>query len=220
MPSARNYFFLARSSWVVIFLSFCVFILLTWAVLHNKTNLFDENVFHASQKIVSDANTKWLLNISFLGKHSFLIPANISLLVLFAVQKNKHIFLRLLVLALSSVAVMSLIKRLVQRIRPENGMIEGVTNFSFPSGHAFMSVAFYGFLIWWTISVIKQQQLRIAVILFLVLLIIMIGYSRVYLRMHYATDVLAGFTGGTAWLLGCLYSMQKMEVGFGNKSSH
>ena len=211
MSSSRNNTSLPKASLFIILLSSCIFLFLVWLVLNGKTNSLDESAFAFSKKITTDTNTRWILAITFLGKHSFLIPANISLLIFLAIQKNRSLFLRLLLISLSSVTVMSLIKRLVHRIRPENGMIEGVTNFSFPSGHAFMSVALYGFLIWWSASEIKGQRLRIFLIIFLVLLILIVGCTRIYLRMHYASDVLAGFAGGTAWLLSCLYIIQKLE---------
>ena len=106
-------------------------------------------------------------------------------------------------ISLTSVGLMSLLKSVIHRVRPSGGMVEGVTNFSFPSGHAFMSVAFYGILIYWAAtSITNKWQKRIAVA-FLILLILIIGFTRIYLRMHYATDVIAGFCMSTIWIILC-----------------
>ena len=104
---------------------------------------------------------------------------------------------------------MSLFKNLIGRHRPADPLIQGVTNFSFPSGHAFMSVAFYGLLIAWIMTSIKSNWQRQAAITFLVLLILLIGFSRIYLRVHYLTDVIAGLCTGTIWLITCFWLMNK-----------
>ena len=113
---------------------------------------------------------------------------------------------------LSSLLVMSLLKSLIQRQRPPNPLVEGITNYSFPSGHAFMSVAFYGLLIWYTNIYIRNKWLQRMVIFFLLLVIAAIGFSRIYLRMHYATDVIAGICLGFVWLDFCLWFIDNKQT--------
>jgi undecaprenyl-diphosphatase len=113
---------------------------------------------------------------------------------------------------LSSLLLMSLLKRLIQRQRPPDPLVDGITNFSFPSGHAFMGVAFYGLLIWYTSVCISNKWLRRIVILFLLFIIAAIGFSRIYLRVHYATDVIAGVCIGFVWLDFCLWFIDKREA--------
>lgn len=97
-----------------------------------------------------------------------------------------------------------LLKSLFGRTRPLNPLIDGVENFSFPSGHATSAFIFYGlltFLVWK--SNIKRIHKYILGILF-ISLSLLIGISRVYLRVHFPTDVLAGFCTGLAWLVSCI----------------
>jgi undecaprenyl-diphosphatase len=152
-----------------------------------------------------------MIFISFLGKHSFLIPANLLFLAYFLFIKNKKWALGVAAVSLSSLGLMSLLKNLIQRQRPAEPIVDGITNFSFPSGHAFMSVAFYGLLAWWMATIIKNKRLRIIVIVFLLLLILLISFSRIYLRVHYATDSLAGLSLGTAWLILSLAIIDKWQ---------
>ena len=112
---------------------------------------------------------------------------------------------RAALVSLSSMLVMTLLKTCFHRHRPPGSLVEGITNYSFPSGHSFMSVAFYGLLIWLSVIYVKNNLLRLTIIAFLSLLILTIGFSRIYLRVHYATDVIAGFSLGLAWLIFCLW---------------
>jgi undecaprenyl-diphosphatase len=139
--------------------------------------------------------------ISFYGNHNFLVPANLLLVIYFFVKKNKPLAILTLITALSSLGLMSLIKNMVQRHRPSDPLVAGVTNYSFPSGHAFMSVAFYGLLIWLVLTYTTQGWKQRAWVALLLLLILIIGFSRIYLRMHYTSDVVAGLCLGTIWLL-------------------
>jgi len=78
------------------------------------------------------------------------------------------------------------------------------STFSFPSGHAMVSVAVYGVLAFLLAGELASWRARLAVLLPAALLVLLIGFSRLYLGVHYLSDVLAGFAGGLAWLLLCL----------------
>lgn len=148
--------------------------------------------------------------ISFYGNHQFLVPANLVLVAFFLVKKNRQLALLTLLTALSSLGMMSLIKNLVQRHRPPEPLVDGVTNYSFPSGHAFMSVAFYGLLIWLVFAAEVPAWKRRTLVTLLLLLIAVIGFSRIYLRLHYLSDVVAGFCLGTIWLIICLQLVPRL----------
>jgi membrane-associated phospholipid phosphatase len=96
---------------------------------------------------------------------------------------------------LGSAAIEWLVKWLVSRRRPRGGP------FAFPSGHVFTSVVFFGLVIYllWTRDVALPW--RVAGTVACVLVVLGIGLSRIYLRFHWLTDVLGGFTGGVAYLL-------------------
>lgn len=197
---------------VLLFASVIIFVYAVNMVFIKKATSFDETVFNYVATHVSPGFTQFMIFISFLGKHSFLIPANLTLLVFFIfIKKNRRFSVRVISLALTSLAIMFLLKLSFQRTRPEIPLLEKVSGFSFPSGHALMSVAFYGLLIYITWHEIKKTWLRNLLILFLLTLIFLIGYSRIYLRVHYASDVMAGFAVGFGWLLLSLWMIGKIE---------
>jgi len=187
------------------------------AVFLGNESSIDHQAFLAISPYINSGTTSVMTFISFLGKHSFLIPANLFLIVILLLYKKKWMAIRAVLISLSSLGFMSLLKNLLKRQRPPDPLVEGITNFSFPSGHAFMGMTFYGLLIWFAVVYMKSKWQRNFVIIFFSVLILAIGFSRVYLRVHYATDVVAGFLIGFLWLFACLYLIRKMELGFINK---
>jgi undecaprenyl-diphosphatase len=185
---------------------------LIWVVFFYGRNTFDQNTFDFITPHITENRTGIMRLISFLAKHSFLIPVIVLMIAYFLIKKNKWMAIRTAFVLVSSLLLMSLLKRLIQRQRPPDPLVDGITNFSFPSGHAFMGVAFYGLLIWYASVYIGNKWLRRLVIVFLLLIIVAIGFSRIYLRVHYATDVIAGVCIGFVWLDFSLWYVDKKEA--------
>lgn len=93
-----------------------------------------------------------------------------------------------------------LLKELVQRPRPEDINLVVETGFSFPSGHSMVAMAFFGLLVWLVWHYERDRTLRLACCAGFLVIILLIGISRIYLGVHYASDVLAGFCISLAWL--------------------
>jgi undecaprenyl-diphosphatase len=91
------------------------------------------------------------------------------------------------------------IKELVERVRPENALIVE-SGFSFPSGHATMAVIFFCALLYVFSGKIKSRIKRDIFGVLCLLLFVLVGFSRVYLNVHWVSDVIAGFAFGTFWL--------------------
>ena len=177
-----------------------------------KHKPFDMAVFEKIKPSVTARINKLMLFITFLGKHQFLIPANLLLIFYFLFIKNKTWFsIRILTISISSLVLMLLLKQLFQRKRPLSPLLKAARGLSFPSGHAIMAVTFYGLLIYIVQHTIPVEWLSILLTVLLIILIIWIGYSRVYLRVHYASDVAAGFIIGLCWLLISLAVINKLE---------
>jgi len=174
--------------------------------LRREKNRFDSQLFEWVKRHTNENNNRLMLFFTSLGNHKFFIPVNLILLVYFIFIKNQEYALKIPVIALSSVALMFLLKRIFYRMRPENPLLKKVRGLSYPSGHALMSVSFYGLLIHIIWHNIPDPGLKWVLILLLILLIQIIGFSRVYLRVHYASDVLAGYALGLLWLLLCIYA--------------
>ncbi|MEK6681670.1 MAG: bifunctional DedA family/phosphatase PAP2 family protein [Nitrospirota bacterium] len=96
--------------------------------------------------------------------------------------------------------VLVLLKLFFHRPRPDQQLVTA-HGYSFPSGHAFSAVIVYGFLIYVTWKLIKAETLRFIIFSVSILLIILVGISRVYLNVHWLTDVLGGYAAGFSWLV-------------------
>jgi membrane-associated phospholipid phosphatase len=173
----------------------------------------DLAVFDRLQHFPSPGRNRFMLAITFLGKHQFLVPANLLLIFYFLWgARQTWLSIRVLAISLSSLVLMLLLKALFGRKRPLSPLLHAARGLSFPSGHAIMSVAFFGMIIYWVLHAGLPEWIAIVSTVLLVMLIVLIGFSRVYLRVHYASDVIAGFLIGLIWLLIALAVVAKAET--------
>lgn len=196
----------------VFFLSLWGFIIVTRRVFYLKNEEMDDRVFSVFEPFVNDTNTALMNFITFFGKHEFLIPANLCLIAYFLfLKKHKWYSIKIPAIAITSLLMMFGLKRLFARDRPDNQLLEAATNFSFPSGHALMGVTFYGLMAYIIWHSVKNKTLRWVLIVLIILWIILIGISRLYLRRHFYSDVVAGYAIGFLWLVISLKLMRRME---------
>lgn len=183
-------------------------------VFISESTDFDDRVFNSIKPYISNSLTRIMLVITFLGKHQLLIPLNFVLIIFFVLRKERWFATRVAALSLSSLLLMFILKFFFQRNRPQQQLIDDVSGFSFPSGHALISVVFYGLFIHMIWHEIKIKWLRSLLIILLGILILLIAFSRVYLRVHYASDVIAGIAVGFIWLVLSLRIIHRIEKKF------
>jgi len=189
------------------------FISIAKMIFKEKKEAFDQHAFSFLASRVSDINTNVMQVFTFLGTHTFLIPANLILVAYFLfIKRHRWYSIKVPVVALSSLLLMFILKTIFHRDRPLTPLLEAARGYSFPSGHATMSITFYGLMIFLVWQTQKSSLVKWTLTVLLVLLINFIGVSRVYLRVHYASDVLAGFCVGLMWLLLSLWILNKIET--------
>jgi undecaprenyl-diphosphatase len=189
------------------------FISIANMIFKEKKQDFDQHAFNFLAKNISDANTDVMQVFTFLGTHTFLIPANLALIAWFLfIKKHRWYSIKVPVVAISSLLLMFFLKMIFHRDRPLTPLLKAAQGYSFPSGHATMSITFYGLIIFLVWQNVKNLFIKWILTILLVLLIIFIGTSRVYLRVHYASDVLAGFCIGLMWLFISLWILKRIET--------
>ncbi len=151
-----------------------------------------------SSFLISDFATPIAKLITNFGGALVLIGTTVILVISI---KNRRIGLSIIVNLGIVTGLNIVLKQIVQRPRPTEYRIVNETGYSFPSGHSMVSMAFYGFLIYLIYKYVKNQYLKIGLITFLSILIISIGISRIYLGVHYTSDVMAGFCISVSYLV-------------------
>lgn len=102
-----------------------------------------------------------------------------------------------------------ILKALIQRPRPiSDTALIPASGWSFPSGHAMSSVVFYGMIVYMLIKTLESWRLKSLIIGLAVFIVVIIGFSRIYLQVHYLSDVVAGFTCGLFWLSMCITALE------------
>ncbi len=212
--------FLGRIGWLSLelaaalaafFTALVTFGFITNMVFLEKRQKFDKDVFRLLKKHVNNVNTDVMQFFSFLGSHYFLIPANIVLILYFLLIKKRWFSIKIPVISLSSLVLMLVLKQFFHRERPLAPLLEKAKGLSFPSGHALMSFTFYGLLIYISSKRVENKVARYSFALVLLFVIFFIGLSRIYLRLHYASDVVAGFSLGLLWLVLSLAVLNEIE---------
>lgn len=182
-------------------------------IFSTKGTYFDIQAFELVRPFISDANTRIVRFITFFGSGEFLVPANIALAIYFLfIKKHKWYSLRVPVVSLGSFIVMWTLKLFFGRVRPEDPVYRAALGFSFPSGHAMSAMTFYGLLIYLVWKYVENVAFKWTLTFLLIIFIHLVGFSRIYLRVHYASDVIAGFSAGIIWLvlsLGTMYQIEK-----------
>jgi len=196
---------------MLLLLALIIFIYAVRMVFIIEGSEFDENVFKAVASYTTPGRTSFMNFITFLGKHTLLIPLNFLLIGFFIYKKHKWFAIRIAALALSSVVLSFSLKEFFRRDRPDLQLIGDVRGYSFPSGHALIGIVFYGLFIYIIWHEVKQKWLRTFLIVLLIILILLISFSRIYLRVHYPSDVIAGLAVGFIWLVLSLQIIHRIE---------
>jgi undecaprenyl-diphosphatase len=173
---------------------------------------FDQTVANALHDAATPALTNVFLGIIALGSIETVALLGLLVAGFFAMYRRwLHVWAWLLALG-GSVAPNVLLKQLFERQRPsfpDPLLVE--TSYSFPSGHAMISLVLYGMLAYFAVLALKSWRARTTVVFGVPLLILLIGFSRTYLGVHYFSDVVAGFAAGGVWLSACITSMETLR---------
>jgi membrane-associated phospholipid phosphatase len=196
---------------ILFVISWLGFIYITDEIFWLKDKNFDLHVFTAIRPFISDFHTLVMRGITFFATSEFLLPANILLATLLLIRKHRWYSLKVPVVSIGSFIIMSSLKVLFSRPRPDHPVYELAKGFSFPSGHAMSAMTFYGLIVYLVWKNVHNNVYKWLLTILLVIFVLLIGFSRVYLRVHYASDVLAGFALGLIWLVISLWVMHKIE---------
>lgn len=151
----------------------------------------------------------WLA-ISFLASRTILFPASLLLIFYCLYSKKKKEAAWIAISFYGGIALNYSLKRILQIPRPSDPLIP-IDGYSFPSGHAMSAVIFYSLLMIILGKEIKKKSNRYIFIIANIFIILMVGASRIMLKVHYLTDVLGGYLIGLLWLFVIYEVLQKID---------
>ncbi|MEJ7861668.1 MAG: phosphatase PAP2 family protein [Pyrinomonadaceae bacterium] len=170
-------------------------------VLKGDTEAFDKIIRDFAQEFAGETVTALMNFVTVFGSTLFLSIVFLLILIIFTRQKWNRAAVLLTTTMAGAIILNFVLKVSFARARPlpffETPLPD---SYSFPSGHALFAACFYGALAWLLAARITNRGLQIGVCSAALLLILLIGFSRIYLGVHYPSDVIAGFAVAVIWV--------------------
>lgn len=187
-----------------------VFGVITDEIILEKEETIDLMVFHFLNKhMVNDALTDYMYLITQFSSVTLMKIAYPAIIVILAGFKYYRRAFFTFIAGSGGLLIIDLMKMFFQRARFADPLLYREESFSFPSGHATFSFIFYGTLAYFVWLTDLPKVWKNLMMIFLVLLSLAIGFSRVYLQVHYASDVVGGFCLGYSWLFLMIYTFRR-----------
>ena len=175
---------------------------------------FDEVVATTLHNLATPALTTFFVVITALGSLETIALLGLLVAIIYGLrQRWLYVATWLAVLAGGEV-LNQMLKAVFARPRPY--FVDPLlpeSGYSFPSGHAMESLVVYGMLAYFAVLALSSWKARTAVVFGTALLVVLIGFSRMYLGVHYFSDVVAGFAAGGVWLSACITAIESIRRG-------
>ena len=191
-----------------------IILLITSKVIVGKELYIDKLAYQIFiEKLRNDKLTTFMkLATKLSNPEVMIVIAIISILFCIKLIKNKKLSLGIILNLAGITIINQILKFIFRRERPTGYRLIEMSGYSFPSGHAMASLAFYGLLIYITKRLVKNKYLKILLITLNIAIIILIGVSRIYLGVHYLSDVLTGYSISIIYLLITTKLLNKYKV--------
>jgi undecaprenyl-diphosphatase len=189
-----------------------LFVIIIHEVFWEEEVAMDNSIFSfLSANVINNQLTGVMKIITHMASSTFLQISYGILIFIYLIKKNWKRSVEIAAIAVGGFLLNYIMKISFRRIRPPDPLVEKLHNFSFPSGHATSAFIFYGLLTYlvWKSDIKKIYKIFLG--LSFILFSLLIGFSRIYLRVHYPSDVVAGFCIGFAWLSLCIWLMEYLK---------
>lgn len=192
-----------------VYIPLLIFIIMAANVFLDNTERLDSYVYSIVAAAITDRITEFMKLITFFGSGTFLSVFTFIIILVFFRKGKYSFFVSTITINLVLIALLnSGIKYIFKKSRPDILRLVEVSGYSFPSGHSMVSMGFYGFLIYLCVSNMKTRWKYLDAAA-LAILILLIGLSRIYLGVHYFSDVIGGFSFGLFWVGICSILINK-----------
>ena len=189
-----------------------IFLTIMILVLLNQIDFLDTPIYKGIYQLRNNIWDSIFKSITRFGNILTVLCISIVLMLTMN-KKNQFIFgINIILNVLSN----QMLKNIIQRPRPDHIKLIVQSGYSFPSGHAMISIALYGFIIYLIAKKPYNKYIKIISISLLTLLILGIGCSRIYVGVHYPSDVISGYSLALIILIIVIYNKDKLNWGNNN----
>lgn len=191
---------------IAFFGSLLGFIIISFLVQAEHLTVFDRVVINMVQGLEADGLTTAMKFFTYIGSIRFIVILTIPIfLFLFYVLKQGLEILVFLSVVYITPILNRLLKLYFHRFRPDFHRLIEIGGYSFPSGHAMNAFSFYSILAFLLWRHVPTRVGRFAVIFFSSVMILAIGISRVYLGVHYPSDIIGGYLASGLWVTAVIW---------------
>lgn len=192
-----------KGTWILLFIIPCLIFIWLGVItsvedsvgldlfIKNSIEALNQPGLLAAMGIITEAGSVWW----------FVVATTVFIVILWWLKQGQWIILFFILTVSGGGVLNSLLKHFFERERPATLPQYDATGYSFPSGHAMGSLVFYGSVIYILLKSEVLYRYKLILSSFFIVLIFLVGLSRVYLGVHYTTDVVAGFMAGIVWLM-------------------
>ncbi|MCM3673706.1 phosphatase PAP2 family protein [Peribacillus simplex] len=199
-------------AFIISVLSLIGFGFMAFTISANEYLKFDEEVISLVQGWESPLLTDIMKFFTYIGSTGFLIILSLVILFfLYRVLKHRLELVLFTAVMVGSPLLNLMVKLFFQRARPDLHRLIEIGGYSFPSGHAMNAFSLYGILTFLLWRHITAMWARILLILFSMMMILSIGISRIYLGVHYPSDIIAGYLAGGCWIAISIWFFQRYQ---------
>ena len=195
-----------KSKILIVFLLLAIFLTFAFLAKNKDSGIWiDEAIMELIHKNITPLKTNIMKVITFFGSTYFFILAGVSILFFSIKYKYREVIIPFILSTLGCFLLNTIIKHIVTRTRPINYFLIEQGGYSFPSGHSMVSMCFYTTMTYLLTRNIKDKNKKRLLWIGNFIIIGLIGYSRIYLGVHWFSDVLAGYIMGFLFYLFTIY---------------
>ena len=191
---------------IISIISIAIFIILGINIKTSQEGiLFDEIIMDYVHSRTTPLGTNIMKTITYFGSVYFFLPIGIVIFIYMLRQNNTQGILLLILSTLGSYGINYMLKNIFIRTRPLKYFLIEQGGYSFPSGHAMVSMTFYTTMTYILIKKMDKERLKGLMWIINGFIIELIGFSRIYLGVHWPTDILMGYLLGYVYYKGIIY---------------
>ena len=184
-------------------LSLCItmFLIITFFVIKYDNLVIDQSIYNFFYNFSSSQATVIFLIITFLASKEFIILMCLIFILISLIKRKYQTSFLIILNIVISLLLNQTFKAIISRERPFELMIVNESGYSFPSGHSMTALIFYGYFIYLTWESNLKKISKILITILNIILILLVGISRIYLGVHYLTDVIGAYFLGLFYLI-------------------